>query len=105
MMGPATMAARADVARYAVNTQGEIDTFPKSFAIFGRAATIANPSKAATATTVRFARVMGKYLPVQILFLLFALGDDVSTDEGYLALVLSSCMIVKFATVKELRWS
>ena len=76
-----------------------------SFAMFGRAATIANPSKAATATTVRLARVMGKYLPVQILFLLFALGDDVSTDEGYLALVLSSCMIVKFATVKELRWS
>ena len=104
MMGPATIAARADVARYAVNTQGESDTFPRSFVIFGRAATIANPSNAATATTVRFARVIGKYLPTQILFSFFALGDDVPTDEGYPALVPSSCMIAKFATVKELRW-
>ena len=71
MIGPATIAATADVARYAVSTHGESDTFPRSFAIFGRAATIANPSNAATATTVRFARVIGKYLPFQILPRLF----------------------------------
>ena len=104
MMGPATIAARADVARYAVNTQGESDTFPRSFVIFGRAATIANPSNAATATTVRFARVIGKYLPAQILFSLFVLGDDVPINAEYPALVPSSSMIAKFATVKELRW-
>ena len=97
-MGPATIAAKADVARYAVNTHGDSETFPRSFAIFGRAATIAKPSKAATATTVKLARVMGRYSPFQMLLRLFNSGDDGPTDEDYLGIIRSSCMITKLGT-------
>ena len=98
-MGPATIAAKAEVARYEVSTHGESDTLPRSFAIFGRAATIAKPSKAATATTVKLARVMGRYSPFQMLLRLFNSGDDEPTDEDYLGIIRSSCMISKFGTV------
>lgn len=66
MTGPATIVATADVARYAVITQGSSDTRPRSAAMFGSAATIASPSNAAIATTVRLAAVTRRYGPDQI---------------------------------------
>tara|TARA_Y100000817_G_scaffold311437_1_gene303586 strand:+ start:530 stop:883 length:354 start_codon:yes stop_codon:yes gene_type:complete len=71
IMGPATMAAIAEVAKKDVMTQGASDTFPRSFVILGKAAIIASPSKAATATTVKFATVMGKYRADQMLVIDF----------------------------------
>ena len=57
----------ADVARYEVRIQGANETYPRSLVILGSAATIARPSNAATATTVKFASVIGRSCPLQML--------------------------------------
>jgi len=93
IIGPAAIAAIAEVARNDVITHGVRDTLPRSFVILGSAATIANPSNAATATTVKFARVIGRSFPLHILALLFASEVEVATGEEYLAQPLRCGMI------------